>query len=249
MISRNRILKSAAGTARVRIRPPIEHLQRSWDQGHFFEQELLEYIHQHFRGGIFIDIGSAIGNHTLFFAKFCNPDLVISIEPVRSQVSQQREILRLNRLQSKVKVLTLALSDSQGWGRMEHFGTNLGMFQLIEEEGASTPEKVTYRRRLKELAYRFGLGNRVPIRTLDSVIRQSSLSGKITLIKIDVERHEVPVLKGAGQVLARESPVLFIELLGGSAHHPVISFLREFGYDYVEAERFAVINMFEFRKE
>ena len=77
-------LYSRAGEAQVEVRDPGEHMQNAWAKGRFFEQELLEYVYWHYGGygGTWIDVGSALGNHTLFFAAFCKPAAVLSIEPV-----------------------------------------------------------------------------------------------------------------------------------------------------------------------
>jgi len=214
-------VRSAAGTAEVIIKLPIEHLQSFWQNGEFFEQVMLEHIYTRYRGGTFIDIGSAIGNHTLFFAKFCNPSRVISIEPVKAQVEHQMEILALNNVQDKVQILNVALSETPGIGAMEHFAGSLGQFRLLRGEGD------------------------IKVDTLDNVVKELGLSD-ITLIKIDVEQHEMPLLRGAVETLTKESPGLFIEIVAQSVT-PFDKFLSQFGYKRV-SERFPRANAYEFRK-
>ena len=58
-------IHSRAGNATVTLRKPIEHLQEVWARGEFFEQRLLEYIYWHYKGGVFVDVGSAIGTPPL----------------------------------------------------------------------------------------------------------------------------------------------------------------------------------------
>lgn len=46
----------------------------------FYEHEMLEFIEQRNRPGIYVDIGANIGNHTLFFSNIMKKD-VIAFEP------------------------------------------------------------------------------------------------------------------------------------------------------------------------
>jgi hypothetical protein len=67
----------------------------------FFEIEFLDYIAKKFnkQTGI-LDIGANIGNHSLFFAKFLNCDMVHSFEPFPANVS----LLKANtKLHSAIK--------------------------------------------------------------------------------------------------------------------------------------------------
>jgi predicted RNA methylase len=46
----------------------------------FYEIELLEKIKSLNLQGLYVDVGSHHGNHSIYFDKFCNSDKVISIE-------------------------------------------------------------------------------------------------------------------------------------------------------------------------
>ena len=214
-------IRSIAGEAQVIIKPPVEYLQSFWQKGEFFEQEMLEHIYENYRGGTFVDIGSAIGNHTLFFAKFCEPDLVVSIEPVQAQVKHQAAILALNGVAGKVKLLNLALSDKPGSGHMEHFAGSWGQFRLVEGKGP------------------------ISVDTLDNLIDRLQLSD-LTLVKIDVEQHELHLLRSARKMLTEQSPALFIEVVARPLA-PFKRFLAPYGYRRV-GEKFKAANAYEFRK-
>ena len=218
-------LTSIAGIADVIIHPPIEHLQSFWQGGKFFESVMLEHIWQRYSGGVFIDVGSAIGNHTLFFAKFCSPSQVISIEPMPFQIEHQREILALNSVADKVRILNVALSDKRGRCDMEHFAGSLGQYRVKDKIVGTEGDTI--------------------VTTLDDVVSDMHLSD-ITLIKIDVEHHEMPVLKGAVNTLTNYSPALFIEIVG-QPMHPIETFLSQFGYTRI-SDRFPRANAFEFVK-
>ena len=80
---------SLPGGIRVAIRGP-RHQQKWWLRGRFYEAPMLAYIRKHYHGGTFIDGGACIGNHTLFFARFCC-DQVIAVEPVVRNMAQLME--------------------------------------------------------------------------------------------------------------------------------------------------------------
>ena len=202
---------------RIWIRPPIEHLQAFWERGTFYELRLLEYIQKWHRGGTFIDVGSSIGNHTLFFLAHCNPDLVVSIEPARASLEHQKANLSLNDFEDKVLLLYLALGNSSGWAKMEKFGSNLGQYSISE-------------------------GHEVQVLTLDSVVRERKIRG-ITLLKIDVEGYELEVLEGSEETLKKEHPSVFVEVFRSGNHPKIWSLLEALGYS--RGRRWS--NMFEFK--
>jgi len=218
-------IQSKAGTARVEIRNPREHLQASWARGRFFEQELLEYIYWHYGGygGTYIDVGAAIGNHTLFFAAFCNPSIVLSIEPVAASMAHNRHNIQLNNLQDKVKFYSCALGTEIGTGRMERNNlANLGDYQLYLD------------------------GDEVPITTLDNIL-EGNLQKRVVLVKIDVEKQELNVLKGAANLLETQSPALFLECRSRSQHQAIRKWLTQYHYNQVGVSfRGAAVN--EFRR-
>jgi FkbM family methyltransferase len=63
---------------------------------------------------------------------------------------------------------------------------------------------------------------RVPMRRLDDVA-----TGDVGLIKIDVEGHELAVLRGAAALIARCRPVLVIEMEEKHLHRPIAEAIAE----------------------
>ena len=92
---------------RLLVKDENEYLQRYWARGDIYEYDLygsdlmrraagwlfdkvshrvkrvrrqgmLSYIQDNYRGGTFVDVGSCIGNHTLFFAVGCQASQVLS---------------------------------------------------------------------------------------------------------------------------------------------------------------------------
>ena len=79
---------------------------------------------------------------------------------------------------------------------------------------------------------------RVKTETLDSVVRQDRTP---SLIKIDVEGHEVEVLQGARNTLSEAKPLMIIESFPPK-QSTVLSLLHELGYRSMDADRHTSIN-------
>jgi len=197
-------IRHHSGTVNVLLKPPIEHMQRFWERQIFYEQAMLGYIRGRNRGGVFVDVGSAIGNHTLFFLAFCDADLVVSIEPVKSSIEHQRENLALNGLEHRALLLNLALGQEHRRANMERFGPNLGQFRISE-------------------------GEDVQVVTLDSVVQARDIHG-ISLLKIDVEGWELEVLKGGIETLQEQHPAIFVEILRPGGRAEILALLEPLGY-------------------
>lgn len=173
----------------------------------FWEQELLELfakiIKEHkgnSEGKVFIDAGSNIGNHTLYFSKILGASKVYCFEP-------QKEIFKI--LEKNIKANNVnaecynnVLSDkSENFSIDRFISFNFGATSFTSDKGGE----------YKSL-------------TLDDVC----IKDDIFAIKIDVEGHDFPVLRGAVKILEKYSPVLWIEIKDEAEEK--IKFLSSFGY-------------------
>lgn len=208
-----RKLKGPQGKPKTKIilKPPIQRLQSLWQRGRFYERDVLLYIHERYRGGTFIDVGSGVGNHTLFFAMYCEPSLVMSIEPVNSYLEHQRENLALNGFEDKVQCFNVALNDTPGRGEMI-------------KSPANPRAKWPWHKMMHEL--REGKGP-TTVTTLDALLPDVR---DVTLVKMDIEGHELKALAGAVGLLERERPPLFLETRTAKVGQEYAAFLRQFGY-------------------
>ena len=164
---------------------PIQDHNRG---GRFYELEELQVILRAFPiGGVFVDIGANIGNHTLFFALFGHASQVIPIEPNPLAYRMLLANVVMNDLAGVVDLrhLGLGLSDGAGEGfAMQERTKNLGGAKMLEGQGD------------------------IPVRAGDEVL------GDVTpaMIKIDVEGMEMRVLAGLKATIARDKPVIFVEV-------------------------------------
>jgi FkbM family methyltransferase len=187
----------------------------------FWEIELLEDIATRGpRGGIFVDVGANVGNHTVYFAKFL-ADHVVAVEANPTLVPVLRRNLEANQL-TNASVMTCGVGAEVGFGCLvpapEGFEKNTGGSHVEVEP--SNPHSA-------------GDGFTVPVTTLDCILAelQSEVEGKrVTFVKLDIEGMELEALQGGASLLARERPQLAVEARTAEAYSAVCAFLKEFGY-------------------
>jgi FkbM family methyltransferase len=169
------------------------------------------------RGGIYVDVGSNIGNHAVFFGRFCAGH-VVAIEPNPRLHAVLTRNIESNGLAAKTTIVPVGISDVDAIGAMtlrDEHQENIGASHIVPgAQPADGAEPVTLRR-------------------LDGVL--DDLDGSlpplpITLLKIDVEGMEMGVLRSAVQLLRRHRPQIFVELITREAVTDASAFLAEFGY-------------------
>ncbi|MFP6639675.1 MAG: FkbM family methyltransferase [Myxococcota bacterium] len=157
--------------------------------------DLIEAFREHVvPGTTAIDVGAHIGSLAVPLASLVGREgRVYAFEPQRAVYRELYHNLKLNGHDHAVPLL-LAVSSEAGFLEMDP------PFAVQE-----TPDGPL----IQELGFgRIGQGGeRVEARTLDSFGFED-----VSLIKIDVEGHEVDVLKGAKETILRNHPVLIIEM-------------------------------------
>jgi FkbM family methyltransferase len=161
-------------------------------------------------GDVFVDIGANVGSYTVLAAKL--GARVVAVEPIPATFDRLLANVRLNGLESSVTAHRVGLSDRNGTLR---FTTDHG---TINHVMAAT----------ENLA-----GTDIEVATLDSIL--AGLSP--TLIKIDVEGHELAVLNGAGRTLGSPSLLAVIMETNGSGLRYGISDAQL--YELMESRGFA----------
>jgi len=161
-------------------------IQAHHNSGEFYETEELDIIAQWFEGGCFIDIGTNVGNHTLFASLFLSPERIICIEPNPEAIRILRANIQLNSLRNvDLSYLGIGLSDRDG----------VGLLNCPQEDNAGATQII--------------VGNG-PIRVAagDELFRSAAPS----FLKIDVEGMELRVLEGLKNTIETFSPRIFIEI-------------------------------------
>lgn len=141
-----------------------------------------------------LDIGANVGAITVPLAAMSCVERVHAFEPDPRNRIQLQANLMLNGLDAKVQVWDCALSDQAGQANLHTTSRgsagrrNAGMSSLERDSGGPTVS--------------------VPLRRLDDVL---DLRGESILVKIDVEGHELPLLRGGLQTLALNQVWMLVE--------------------------------------
>lgn len=166
------------------------------------------------KGGIAIDAGAHKGAYSWWFARAVGPQgLVLAFEPqphLAHQTARAATALSLDQL----KVYSAGLSDASGEARLAYLDSTTHGATL---NGLDLPD--TQHRTIPTIA-------------IDDLHLQA-----LDVLKIDVEGHEQPVLRGAQDTLERFKPALLIEIEsrlhedGASPVDEVRSLLAPIGYE------------------
>lgn len=167
---------------------------------------------------MFVDVGANAGSYTVL-ACASRGARGIAIEPVPTTFARLIENTRINSIEGRVRCLNVGVSDKPGALRFScdedcenhvvlesKINRDAGQASIIETE----------------------------VRTLDSILNLEADSP--SLIKIDVEGFEKPVLDGAAETLARDSLHSLIVEMNGSGTR----------YGYEEADIYRLLNKYDF---
>jgi FkbM family methyltransferase len=158
-------------------------------------------------GDFVLDIGANIGHYTSRLSKLVGiSGRVIGFEPV----PETFEILTANMERTffnNITLLNVAVSDKTAILGMSIPKFNTGLNNYYMAHLTHDTEKLS---------------------VLSLPIDALNINEPVKLVKIDVEGHEISVLKGMKQLLKRDHPILIVE--GDSGE--VAFYLQEFGYSF-----------------
>lgn len=154
-----------------------------------------------------IDVGAHGGQYTSVLS--VNSRLVFAFEPIPRLAEGLRTFCFPN-----VEIINAALSDSNGMLRL-HIPQQDGK-SLMPLASLEVPDRSEYES-WEELD--------VPLCRLDNRV-----DTPVSFIKIDVEGHEISVLKGAERLLKAYRPTLLIEIGSTENRHWIDTYLQRLGY-------------------
>ncbi len=156
----------------------------------FVGVQVLEFIRRRNLRGAYLDIGTGIGNYTIYFANECASSLVVSCEGNPAMVSLLSDnIQRNNHRGTPVWLLSNFITNRPKVYFNRATNTNIGSSFLSEVPIAEASEPVG------------GL-------SLDDVYLQIP---RIDLLTIDTENHELEVLKSAVQLMRYHLPEVCVK--------------------------------------
>ncbi|HEY6630279.1 MAG TPA: FkbM family methyltransferase [Rhizobiaceae bacterium] len=162
-------------------------IEREQSRGLFYEAMELEELRKAVKPGAHVvDVGANTGNHTIFFAGPMKAASVLPFEPLPAAANALRAAVERNGLQNvDLSRLGVGVSDEAGRVRLVFSGRGgLGATSLEPDPAGE-----------------------ISVATLDSMI-----SGRLDLLKIDVEGMEMSVLAGSQDLIGRWKPLIFIEV-------------------------------------
>lgn len=155
-----------------------------------------------------IDIGANIGTHTVFFSKKCNKGFVYGIEPQFYIFQILNANIALNGC-FNTKLYNTPISNEFESVKLLHlppFGgkkINFGEFKIHDvENGLET-----------------------------KCIKIDGNFSNIQFIKIDVEGHELSVLKSGDNLLKSDKPHLYVEFNNKDGNPEMLDYLMQHGYN------------------
>lgn len=168
-----------------------------------FDAELLLLEFFLAKNSVFFDIGTNKGEYAYYAEKLINPKNIYLFEPEKKLNKQLRAIF------SDCRVFDMALSDNKGTHQFKiplinGVADNCLSSLEVENKEDNETEAIIYE---------------VKTDTLDSFTKEKNITPDV--IKIDVEGHELSVLKGAESFINKHHPTLIIEI--EQRHHKDIN--------------------------
>lgn len=144
-------------------------------------------------GDVFADVGANIGLYTIFAASLVGPTgRVYAFEPHVANAASLMRNVRVNQLADRVRLLTVALSDSEGITDFNYQSVNPGSSdsQLGHTQSESGKEFLP---KVVELKY---------ATRLDALASTGAIALP-AVVKIDVDGNELQVLRGISQIMEK----------------------------------------------
>ena len=178
----------------------------------------LRHIAETQRECIFLDVGANIGAYSILLSDIKSIVKIIAFEAMRECADEIKANIKLNGLEERVNIVEIALSDKSGEAyflRTKPYGGDSAILDTYLFGRHQGDQVIT-----------------VKTGTLDEQIK--SLSASVIIMKIDVEGHELSVLRGAENLLTRSIGWIQCEIHEKSPHRKdTFAYLDGLGYKKV----------------
>jgi FkbM family methyltransferase len=216
------------GPSRMRVLNPNDLIQMTHLQGHFFEADSLAKLKKLIKSPSprILEVGANIGNHVVWYARYLGAERIYPVEPNPAALDILNQNIDANGLRPRID------TRGMGYGAGKAEGTfrtqtdnadNLGATKLVADEDGG-----------------------IETRTLDSLMGED----KVDFIKIDAEGMELDVLEGAAALIARDKPVIWVEVLRENMLGFAQNWCKSAGYRIVDSTPYVhTIDYFAVPKE
>lgn len=182
-----------------------------------FKEEFAVY--NKYAKGVVFDIGAHAGMHAIYLSRLASN--VYTFEPVPQTFKWLKQNIEVNKCHNIVAINS-AVGDEVGTVQMQIFSPEMSGWNSIHIPDTNEAKPVTT--------------TEVAITTLDSYTQQNNID-RIDFLKIDVEGHELAVLKGARRLLM-ESRIDYISFEVTEMHvkdaTETFDLLKSYGYETTE---------------
>ena len=161
----------------------------------YYENDYLDYLCDEWHGGIIgkvvkggtiLDIGSNIGNHSLYFLLERGADFSYCFEPLKDTFDILKKNIEINYLENRTKLFNAGVGCGSGRGAIAFSREKNTAYTQVEMQDGGDVEIVG--------------------------IDELGIKQKIKFIKLDVEGFELEVIKGMTETLEKDKPMMMIEI-------------------------------------
>jgi FkbM family methyltransferase len=197
----------------MRLTNPADLIQRAHVRGEFFEAGSLAKLKALVASPAphIVEVGANIGNHVVWYARHLDAARIYPVEPNPAALRLLDDNIAANGLEARIDRRGMGLGAGRGAGRFRaetDDADNLGGTRLVAAEDGG-----------------------IETRALDALIGDD----RVDVIKIDAEGMEFDVLDGAAGIIARDGPVIWIEVLRPNIMGFAQAWCRKAGYRIVDS--------------
>lgn len=186
-----------------------EFMEHHYRRGELCEYHMLDWIQKHVPpGGVWVDAGANVGNHSLFFATAMDADLVLAFEPADVNYS-----LLLENTRPYVNIVPQKLGVGS---KVEMAGIRLGGTGKNCQFELHTPTDEA--------------DATIPVLPIDSLVPRYN----VRCLKLDVEGMEILAITGAWETIKLCLPEIFVEVWKRHELDLIIATLGVLGYKLIE---------------
>ncbi len=182
------------------------------------EKDFLQFIKLIPAKGLILDIGANIGLTCVTMARSRPLATVYAFEPIPQNLQVLKHNIRLFRLKN-TKVFPIALGNENKMIDMVMPVVNQtkmqGLCHVVHDDMPKQSQ---------------GIHFNVPVKTLDSLLEETSNTQPVVAIKIDVEHFEWAVLEGSLRLLGKHKPLIYCELAENQNRVKSFNMLASLGY-------------------
>jgi FkbM family methyltransferase len=149
-----------------------------------------------FAGGYILDVGANIGyTSTLFISRLSKGFKLFAFEPEARNFEQLKRAMRRTGRQEEVVALQAAVGSKDGTAELKINRDHHADHRIVSEDTSSAGREASSKS-AEQQSY-----VSVPLRSLDSVMREYGALSPVSFVKIDVQGYELPVFQGMEELI------------------------------------------------